>query len=102
MLQRIPARTRTRTITRKRITSLTMLLIITRDALSCKFQFIFGIDEKTTEADDLISFRQTAFNGGVELTLNARLNLDRNILALTLNVDHALRSFLDDCFVRYG
>src|SRR5262245_26753510 len=102
MLTRIPARTRIRTIILKRITALTMLLIITCGALTCKFQLIFGIDEKTTEADDLISFRQPAFDRRVELTLNARLNLDRNVLALTLNVDHALRSFLDDGFVRYG
>src|SRR6266516_1578969 len=98
-----PASTRISTTARKRMTLLMMLLIIPRRALCGKFQFVFGIDEKTAEADDLITFHQTAFHGCVQLTLNSGVDLDRNILApLTRRIDDTLVSFLDDCFIWYG
>src|SRR2546425_6104908 len=98
-----PASTRIRTTTRKRMTLLMMRLIIPWRALGGKFQFVFGIDEKTAEADHLITFHQAAVHGGVEFALDAGPDLDWNILApLTRHVDDTLVSFLDDRFVWYG
>src|SRR5438445_9835824 len=86
-----PASTRISTISRKRMTLLMMLLIIPRRALGGKFQLVFRIDEKTAEADDLITFHQPTFHGCVQFSLDARLDLDRSILAsLPLDVDDAL------------
>src|SRR5437667_10700676 len=97
-----PASTRISTRTRKRMTLLMMRLIIPWRALGGKFQFVFGVDEKTAEADDLITFHQAAFHGCVQFPLNAGLDLDRNILApLTRHVDDTPVSFFDDCFVWY-
>src|SRR5262245_26153827 len=99
----MPATTRISTIILNRMTLLTMLLIITRRALSRKFQLVFGIHEKTAEADNLIAFHQATFNGCVEFALNACLDFDWNILAaLPLNVHDVLGSFLNDGFVRDG
>src|SRR5436189_6191494 len=90
-------------MTRNRMTLLTMLLIIPRRARTCELQLIFGIDEKTSEADDLLSVRQTTLNGRVEFALNSRLNFSRDILAaLLLNVNDMFGPFLDDAFVWYG
>src|SRR6059036_1239339 len=91
-----PASTRISTTTRKR-------MIIPWRALGGKFQFVFGVDEKTAEADDLIPFHQAAFHGRVQFALNAGPDLDRNILAsLTRHVDDTLVAFFDDRFVGYG
>src|SRR2546427_51405 len=76
-----PASTRISTTSRKRMTLLMMRLIIPWRALCAKFQFVFGVDEKTTEADDLITFHQTAFHGSVQFPLNSGVDLDWNILA---------------------
>src|SRR5881396_1318331 len=98
-----PASTRISTTTRKRMTLLMMRLIIPWRALGGKFQFVFGVDEKTAEADDLIPFHQAAFHGRVQFALNAGPDLDRNILAsLTRHVDDTLVAFFDDRFVGYG
>src|SRR5207247_9700544 len=98
-----PASTRISTTTRKRMTLLMMRLIIPWRALGGEFQFVFGIDEKTAEADDLITFHQAAFHGCVQLALNARTDFDRNLLAsLTRHIADTFASFLDDCFARYG
>src|SRR5438093_9971583 len=98
-----PASTRISTTTRKRMTLLMMRLIIPWRALGGEFQFVFGIDEITAEADDLITFHQAAFHGCVQLALNAGTDLDRNILAsLTRHIHDTFVSFLDDCFVWYG
>src|SRR5437867_3271188 len=85
------------------MTFLTMLLIITRRGLVCRFQFIFRINEKTAEADDLISRHQAFFNSCIEFPLDTGLDFNRNILAAqTLNVDDSAGSLLDNGFVRYG
>src|SRR5262249_13793114 len=98
-----PASTRISTTARKRMMLLMMGLIIPWRALGGKFQFVFGVDEKTAEADDLITFHQAAFHGCVQFALNAGTDLDRNILArLTRHIDDTLVSFLDDRFVWYG
>src|SRR5438128_8579528 len=98
-----PASTRISTTSRKRMTLLMMRLIIPWRARGGKFQFVFGVDEKTTEADDLITFHQTAFHGSIQFPLNSGVDLDRNILApLTRHVDDTPVSFFDDRFVWYG
>src|SRR5439155_20595154 len=98
-----PASTRISTTTRKRMTLLMMRLIIPWRALGGEFQFVFGIDEKTAEADDLITFHQAVFYGCVQLALNARTFLHRRMLAsLTRHIQITLISFLDDCFVWFG
>src|SRR5207247_10265732 len=96
------ASTRISTTSRKRMTLLMMRLIIPWRARGGKFQFVFGVDEKTTEADDLITFHQTAFHGSIQFPLNSGVDLDRNILApLTRHVDDTPVPFLDDRFVWY-
>src|SRR5262249_46792303 len=77
----------------------TMLLIITR-AWAGKFQFVFGIDEEATKADDLISRLQSALYFRVEFALNSGLDLDRYILpTFFLNVNDVFVSFLNNGFI---
>src|SRR5262245_44869623 len=97
----MPARTRASTMTRNRITLLTMLLIITR-ALAGKFQLVFGVDKKTAEADDLVPVLESTLYSRVELALNSGLDFNRYVLtAFLLNVNDVPCSFLDDGLVGY-
>ena len=69
-----------------------MLLIISWWRLwSVDLQLVFGIDEETAEADDLIACLQAARRLRVEFALNAGLDLHGCVLAfLLLDVDDVL------------
>ena len=78
-------------MTLKRITVLMMVLIIMRGGLVSRFQFVFGVDEEAAESDDLVSVLQPVLNRRVELSLDARLDFLRDVLAaFTLDVDDVL------------
>src|SRR5437867_11512115 len=65
------------------------------------FQFVFGVDEKTTERDNLGVFPESVEHLCIELSLNARVNLVRDELArLLLDVHDVLLTLLDDRLVR--
>src|SRR5438034_10852400 len=98
-----PASTRISTTTRKRMTLLMMRLIIPWRALGGEFQFVFGIDEKTAEADDMITFHQAAFHGCVQLAMNDCTELVRNILSyLMRHINDTYIFHLDVCHVLKG
>src|SRR5713101_6899716 len=88
------------------MTALITLVIIERGSGRTLFrplQFVFSVDEKTAERDNLGTFPESVEHVCIELPLNARVNFVRDELArLLLDIHDVLFALLDDRLVRNG
>ena len=72
-----PAATSSQTTARQRMTARMMAVIIAHRTLAGALQLVLGVDEEAAEGDDLVAVLQAVERPGVELALDAGLDLLR-------------------------